>query len=467
MNKGFASLGLILPILASCSSTRVEEQEQKKPNIIFLLADDMGYGEPGCYGQEVIKTPFLDSLAAAGMRFTNFYAGSSVCSPSRASLMTGKHTGHTSIRGNVGFYPDGSWYRVPLQPNEITLGEHLKSAGYQTGFIGKWHLEDPDLHETWAISRGFDYVLQEQWPEKTRPGGRKFDEREHWLNGWTESVRYDNQQYDCIDDFRTDYAMKFLDQKDDRKPFFLFMSYRTPHGHETYIRNKDLYSEYGWNEKERRHAARITMLDAAMKRLFNRLKADGELENTLIIFSSDNGPTNEGHSYKFFNSNGGLRGYKRDIYEGGIRIPMIAFWQGKIQPGTISDHPSAFYDVMPTFAEAAGIAPPEGIDGISFMPELLGREQPVHEYMYWEITERGNDKIQGDGFRQAVRFGKWKAVKKGMNGSLELYDLVIDKQEAKNLAAQHPELVIKATHYLKSARTENPNFPYGGTNTNR
>jgi arylsulfatase A-like enzyme len=471
MRLNTISLSLLAPVLFSLNSCT--EDKTPKPNILILLADDMGYGEPGCYGQEIIKTPFIDSLAEAGMLFTDFYAGSSVCSPSRAVLMTGRHAGNTRIRGNVGLYPDGSWYRVPLAAEETTLGEMLKAAGYQTAFIGKWHLEDPDSLETWAYHRGFDYVVQEQWPERSRPGTRQFDAPDHWINGWTESVRYDEEKYDCIDEFRTNLALDYLDQKKKDQPFFLFMSYRTPHGHEKYTRNKTLYSEYGWDEAERRHAARITLLDKEMKRLLDRLASDGELENTIVIFSSDNGPTNEGHDYEFFNSNGNLTGYKRDMYEGGIRVPMIAFWPGKIKAGTVSNHPSGFYDIMPTLAEIAGISKPKDTDGISFLPELMGNEQEKHEFLYWEITERVMpNHSQGDGFRQAVRFGNWKAVRIGGNGEIELYNLETDIVEKNNLASSYPELVKEAAVYFGEARTENPYFPYGGfsflrENTNR
>jgi arylsulfatase A-like enzyme len=438
-------------------------ESNPKPNILFLLADDMGYGEPGCYGQEMIKTPFIDSLATAGMLFTDFYAGSAVCSPSRSVLMTGRHAGNTSIRGNMGLYPDGSWYRVPLASDETTLGEMLKSAGYQTAFIGKWHLENPDSLETWAYHRGFDYVVQEQWPERSRPGTRQFEAPDHWINGWTKSIRYDQEKFDCIDEFRTNLALEYLDQKRKDQPFFLFMSYRIPHGHERYTRNKTLYSEYEWDESERRHAARITLLDREIKRLLDRIASDGEIDNTIVIFTSDNGPTNEGHNYEFFNSNGSLRGFKRDMYEGGIRVPMIAYWPGKIKAGTVSKHPSGFYDIMPTLAEIAGISKPTDSDGISFLPELMGREQDKHEYLYWEITERAMaNHTQGDGFRQAVRFGDWKAVRIGGKGQIEIYNLENDIGEITNLASSEPELVKKAEKYLNEARTENPFFPFGG-----
>jgi arylsulfatase A-like enzyme len=447
---------LILPLLYSCGPE--ETRENKKPNILFLLADDMGYGELGSYGQEIIKTPFLDSLANQGMRFTDFYAGSAVCSPSRAVLMTGKHAGHATIRGNNGLYPDGSWHRVPLKRDEITLGEMLKDAGYQTAFIGKWHLEDPDSIETWAINRGFDYVVQEQWSE-THEDSREFEEPVHWENGWNDSIRYDPEDYDCIDEFRTNIALNYLDQKDKDKPFFLFMSYRTPHAHEYYIREKELYSDKGWPEAERKHAARITLLDREIERLLKRLEKDGELENTIIFFTSDNGPTIEGHDHEFFNSNGVLRGHKRDMYEGGIREPLIVYWKDKIEAASISRHPSAFYDVMPTLAELAEINPPEVTDGISFLPELLGKEQRKHEYLYWELQLMTVRPRINKGFIQAARTGKWKAVRYGADSPLELYNLETDISEQQNLANEFPEITRKMDEFLKTARINNEYYP--------
>ncbi len=199
---------------------QTEETSPTKTNILFLLADDLGYGELGVYGQKVIKTPVLDGLASQGMRFTDFYAGTSVCAPSRSVLMTGKHAGHATIRGNSGIYENDVWKRVPLKKDEATLGEMMKGAGYQTGFVGKWHLGNPNDESTWAMSRGFDFAVQEQW--SSRFGGKEFDERVHWVNDDRDTVRYEQDKYDCIDVFRTNFAMDFLDRKDDTKPFFLF-----------------------------------------------------------------------------------------------------------------------------------------------------------------------------------------------------------------------------------------------------
>jgi len=439
-----------------------EKQEiaktNKKPNIVFLLADDMGYGELGSYGQQVIKTPFLDNLAAKGMRFTDFYAGTSVCSPSRAVLMTGLHSGHVSIRGNKGVYPN-KYDRVPLRKSEKTIGEMLQSAGYQTAMIGKWHLGLPEDVSTWAKGRGFDYAVQEQWGEDDK--GQEIDERVHWVNNNQDSIFYNYNNYSCLDEFRTNFALDYLDKKEEEKPFFLYMSYRTPHAHEFFLRKTELYKDKieEWPEIERRHAARITMLDSQIKRLYDKLKETGELENTLIVFSSDNGPTNENHhKYTFFNSSGSLKGYKRDVYEGGVRVPMIAYWENKIKGGTVSNLQSTFYDVMPTLAEVANIDVPNKTDGISFLPELLGEKQKKHDFLYWELHESAIVK----GTRQAVRVGNWKAVRYGNKYHTELYDLENDLYEENDVSARHPDVVIKLNKILKEESKPIEYFPFSG-----
>lgn len=450
--------GLYLVVIGSACQTEISKTTNT--NILFLLADDLGYGELGSYGQKTIKTPVLDNLAKQGMRFTDFYAGTSVCSPSRAVLMTGKHAGHATIRGNSGIYENDVWKRVPLKKDEATLGEMMKGAGYQTGFIGKWHLGNPNDESTWAMNRGFDFAVQEQW--SSRFGGKEFDERVHWVNDDRDTVRYEQEKYDCIDVFRTNFAMDFLDRKNDSKPFFLFMSYRIPHGHERYIRNKELYADKGWTEKERSHAAKITLLDQQIGRLLKRLEDDGDLENTLVLFTSDNGAHHEGHDHLFFESTGGLRGFKRDMYEGGIRTPFIAVWQNKIKPGVVSNHQGAFYDFMPTFAEVAGIEAP-GEDGISIIPELTGLDQPAHDYLYWELQLDGWGRtLPLGGFRQAIRKGNWKAVRYGAESDIELYNLKDDIYETKDIAIDHPKVVEEMEGLLKTSRTETEGFPYGG-----
>jgi arylsulfatase A-like enzyme len=433
-------------------------EESRRPNILLLLADDLGYGELGCYGQKTIETPNIDRLAGEGMRFTQFYAGSSLCAPSRAVLMTGKQVGRLNIRGNYGLVADQVWGRVALNKSNITVAEMLRGGGYQTVFIGKWHLGVPQDVTTWAAGRGFDYAVQEQWGEK--PEGGTFDEREHWVNGREDSIFYDYTQYDCLDEFRTELALKFLDeQRDTDRPLFLFMSYRTPHAHEFNLRKNTRYLEHGWPEIERRHAARITMLDEQVQRLLDKLEATGELDNTLILFTSDNGPTGEnGHDPNQFVSAGGLRGIKRDMYEGGVRVPFIAVWRGRIQPGTSSAHGAAFFDLMPTFADAAGIPTPADTDGLSILPTLLGGETQRHDHLYWEVQPGKT----AETFRQGVRLGDWKGVRYGTGGPIELYNLASDPQETRDVADEHPERVKAIKGLMQAGSHPVSFFPHAG-----
>lgn len=432
---------------------------EKKPNILILLADDMGYGELGSYGQKVIKTPNIDALAEKGLRFTDFYAGSAVCSPSRAVLMTGIHAGHVSIRGNKGFIPlDDNWDRVSLRKNEVTLAEMLKGAGYQTAFIGKWHMGLPQDVSTWASGRGFDFAVQEQWGPRAEGG--TFNTKDHWFNGRESVVRYDYTKYDCLDEFRTEIALQYLDEQyDSDKPLFLFMSYRTPHAHEFDLREAERYKEHGWPEIERRHASRITMLDEQVQRLLDKLEEMGELDNTFVIFTSDNGPHHEGgHDHNFFNSSCDLKGFKRDMYEGGVRVPAIIYWKEKSRTNEVTDHQATFYDVMPTLAEIAGIDAPEQTDGISFLPEILGQPQPKHDHLYWEIQIPG----AGKGFRQAARKGDWKAVRYGNEGATELHELKDDLYETKDLAHECPEELEHMNEILRTESVPSENFPFAG-----
>lgn len=433
----------------------------ERPNILLLLADDLGYGELGCYGQEVIRTPNIDQLASEGMRFTQFYAGSAVCAPSRAVLMTGKQVGKLNIRGNYGLVADQVWGRVALKKENMTVAEMLRGAGYQTAFIGKWHLGVPQHVTTWAAGRGFEYAVQEQWGEKAEGG--KFDVREHWVNGREDSIFYDYTHYDCLDAFRTDLALKFLDEKRNAdKPLFLFMSYRTPHAHEFDLRQNTHYVEHGWPELERRHAARITMLDEQVQRLLDKLEAMGELENTLILFTSDNGPHGEKeHDPEYFASSGGLRGFKRDMYEGGLRVPLIAAWPGRIQPGTICGQSAAFYDIMATCADAAGIDAPADTDGHSILPMMLGGESAQHEHLYWEIQVSK----EAENFRQGVRLGDWKGVRYGVGGPIELYDLASDPQETRDVSDEHPERVKAIEGLMQAGSHPVSFFPHAGGQT--
>ena len=458
-------LSILIVFYMICNSSCKDDLKlyRQSPNIVFLLADDLGYAELGSYGQKIIKTPNLDTLAASGMIFKNFYAGNAACAPSRAVLLTGKKSSKSSIRGNAGFYGNDRWEGAALDPNDFTMGKMFKNVGYQTAFIGKWHLDKPDDVNTWAVGHGFDFAVQEQW--SSRFEGRKFLPNRLWVNGDQEFIPYDYKKYDCKDHLRTNVAFEFLDNRKIDKPFFLFMSYRAPHSFEGPIRDTLDYKERDWPEIEKAHAAKITLLDKQVGRLVRKLKEIGVLDNTLILFTSDNGPhyAKGGHDLEFFNSNGNLKGGKRDLYEGGIRVPLIAYWENKIRPESFSYHVSSFQDIIPTFSEIIGYKVPKNLDGISFLPTLISKDQPKHDYLNWEFQLSGwFQNLPNGGFRQSVRFDHWKAVRYSLNSDIELYDLNEDEGETNNQAHSHPKIVKKAKDIFENSRSEQYGFPYGG-----
>ncbi len=448
-------LTLPLSILLASGFSNVQAQHKEgRPNILLLLADDLGYGELGSYGQELISTPNLDKLAAEGVRFTDFHAGNAVSSPSRAVLMTGIPSGHNTIRGNKGIGMPNNATRVALKETDVTMAEMLKTGDYQTAFIGKWHLGDPCDMGTWAFARGFDYAAQEQWSDN--PCAGQHTEGMEYIGAMQDSIWYDNTKWDCKDEFRTKIAFDYLDNKLEKdKPFFLFMSYRAPHGHEYYINNKDLYADKGWPETERMHAAKITLLDKQIGRLIEKLEGMGLMENTLVLFTSDNGPQNEGHDYDFFKSNGDLRGYKRDTYEGGHRVPCIAYWKGKIQKGLVSDFICGGQDFVPTVAEAAGVRAPKQVQGLSLLSVMKDEKEPRRKAMYWELVDSRFS-------RQAVRMGNWKATRYGVDSAIRLYDLDSDLGESKDVAAEHPDVIKRIAPLFENMRSENKYFPRRG-----
>ena len=445
--------------LVSCS-----QKNDTRPNIVLLLADDLGYNELGSYGQKIIKTPHIDSLAKKSMMFTDFYAGSPVCSPARAVLLTGKSSSHVSIRGNAAFIRDSVWKQIALDKNEYTLGEMFKEAGYQSAFIGKWHLDTADQPETWAFSHGFDFAAQEQWGGLTD----KYKKQGLWLNGNEELLPYDFNKHECKDAFYTDTAFKFLEEKSNDKPFFLFMSYRTPHSFEGPIRDTLWYSKEDWPKVEQAQAAKITLQDQQVGRLLEKLESMNELDNTIVLYTSDNGAhfnhdNVNGHQLEFFDSNGNLRGGKRDLYEGGLRVPLIAYWKNQIIPGSKTNHISGFRDVMTTFAEIIGIEKPSHNNGISFLPTLLNRKQKKHEFLNWEFQLSGSfQELPDGGFRQSVRIGDFKAVRYGINSNTELYNLINDESETNDISNLHPKIVEKAEQIFLSERSDTFGFPYGG-----
>jgi arylsulfatase A-like enzyme len=443
-----------------------------KPNVIWVMADDLGYGDLGCYGQHVIRTPHLDRMAAEGMRFTRFYAGATVCAPSRSVLMTGQHHGRTRVRGNAGA-------RNPiaqaLRPEDVTVAKVLKDAGYTTALIGKWGLGDAGPAETGLPRRqGFDSFfgyLNQTHAHNHFPDFLWRNERKVALPNVVTHVGdadvgsgYATDPLLYADDLFADEALKFVANHQDT-PFFLYWCMVIPHANNE--RNHELkdgahvpdygpYAKEDWPPQDKGQAAMITRLDSYVGRLLERLKALGLAENTLVIFSSDNGPHNESsHNLKRFRPSGPLSGIKRSLTEGGIRVPAIAWWPGHVQPGVVSDHVAYFGDWMATAAELAGADVPRGCDSISFAPTLLGRPsaQQEHEFLYWEFHERG--------FSQAALYqGRWKGIReRSLSAPLALYDLQNDVAETTDVAAKHPEIAARIDAYLKTARSESPDWP--------
>lgn len=424
----------------------------EKPNILFILADDLGYGDLGCYGQTKIHTPCLDQLASEGMRFTQCYSGSTVCAPSRCALMTGLHTGHCRVRGNA---------RVPLRDEDITVAEVLRDAGYVTGVIGKWGLGEPGtsgIPNRQGFDEWFGYLNQAHahnyYPEYLWKNETKFPLAGNVVVGGVARQKgvYSHSLF-------TDAALAFLNhhQKD---RFFLYLAYTLPHANNEAGRalgdgmEVPEYGEYAdepWPNPEKGRAAMITLLDRDVGRILARLEELGLAKSTLVIFTSDNGPHGEGgSSAAFFQSSGFVRGMKRDLTEGGIRVPGIVRWPGHVPAGTTSDYPWAFWDFLPTAAELAAAPIPPGLDGVSFVPALLENKTSREDALYWEFHESG--------FDQAARHGKWKGIRRN-KGPLELYDLDVDPGERSNVAKSHPEIVGDIEEYLERARTESADFP--------
>jgi arylsulfatase A-like enzyme len=456
--------------LTTSPSTRAADAT--KPNIIFILADDLGYGDLGCYGQKIIQTPHIDRLATEGMKFTSFYAGNAVCAPSRCTLMTGLHSGHAFVRDNRELKPEG---QVAIPAESVTVAKVLKSAGYRTGCIGKWGLGGPGSTGE-PNKQGFDYfygylcqrIAHSYYPDYL------------WRN--TDKVLFPEnaggKRGTYSHDELTKEALAFVEKAKAGgagEPFFLYLPYTVPH-FDLDVPEDSMAPYAGkWEEpalpmgtyraqaKPRAaYAGMISRMDRDIGRLMELLKQKGLDDNTLVIFTSDNGATFlKGLDAKFFGSQGGLHGYKADLYEGGIRVPMIARWPGKIKPGTTSDFAAAFYDVLPTLAELAGTPSPQGLDGLSFAPTLLGKPQKPHDYLYWEFPEKIG--------QQAVRIGDWKGirvnVKKQPEGPIELYDLKSDLAESKNVAAEHPDIVARMAEIMRSGRTESKEFPLRGIAT--
>lgn len=478
----FGAIGLATGLtLTGCQ----QQKPEQKPNIIYILADDLGYGELGCYGQKLIETPNIDQLAANGMRFTQHYAGAPVCAPSRCVLLTGKHMGHAFIRGNDEWGERGKvWdYKAmiadsvlegqrPLPENEITIAQMLKTAGYKTGIVGKWGLGAPHTNST-PLHKGFDFFFGYNCQRQAHtyyPIHLYKNDRRVYLDN--DTVAPNTRLDEGADPYSADSYKKFnlkefsgdlmFDEltnfvnENKNQPFYMYWATPFPHApiqapqhwvdyyvkkfgdEEPYLGNKGYFPH---RYPHAGYAAMISYLDEQVGKLVQQLKDLGIYENTLIVFTSDNGPTyNGGTDSPWFNSGGPFKSEmgwgKGFTHEGGCRVPMIASWPAKIKKGTESHLISAFWDVMPTLCDIAGIQTPDYADGISFLPELTGNDQKQHEYLYWEFPEYGG--------QQAVRLGKWKGIRKDIrkgNMNIALYNLETDIQEQNDIAADHPEIV--------------------------
>ena len=433
----------------------------RKPNIIFILADDLGWADVGCYGQRKIRTPNLDRLAVEGMRFTDCYAGSTVCAPSRSVLMTGQHTGHTRVRGNscqTGGILVGKTRRMHLTDKDVTVGNVLQGAGYRTCLVGKWHLEGYQP-EAIPLNRGFDeFYGWQMWAMETHEPNyypaKRFFNRE--IKSLPENADGKRGLYETDLVFRQ--GREFIRRHRDQ-PFFLVLAPSVPH--EPLVAPDDgPYAAEVWPAPAKIYAAMVHYLDFGVGSILDTLKECKLDTNTIVFFASDNGPRSSpaktlDEVARFFDSNGPLRGYKRDLYEGGIRVPMLVRWPGRVAAGTVNATPWYFADFMTTAAELARTRPAPNTDGISLAPVLLGVALPGNDrFLYWEFFERG--------FEQAVRWGKWKAVRHGPGQPLELYDLAADLGETKDVAARHPEVVARIEAYLKTARSESANWQNTG-----
>ena len=430
----------------------------QKPNIVFILADDLGYNDLGCYGQTLIKTPNIDGLAKEGLKFTDFYAGAPVCSPSRSVLMTGLHTGHTTVRGNAtmqggrkGSKGNQTVYRANLTSGDFTIGNLMQQSGYRTALMGKWHLDGYDSLAT-PLQRGFDEF-----------SGWLISYSETYANGYWPTHRYTNgvikdikqnqngQKGYHMDQIATDESIAFLSrQKAADKPFMLMVNFNNPHSP---LDAKDnVYRDKDWPEDMKIYASMVDHLDQSVGKIKRYLVESGLAKNTIVFFCSDNGARSEPTKQltdvvTFFNSSGKLNGYKRDMTDGGIRVPMIVWAPGRVEAGRVSNIPGYFADMMPAFAQIGDSKVKYKTDGVSLYPILKQKTAVIKpRFLYWEFFERG--------FQQAVRYGKWKAVKS--KGNLILYDLEKDPSETVDVSKQNTQIVNQIENYLKTCRTDSP-----------
>lgn len=499
LNRTVASVAALAAAAAGVSAA--QKAPAQKPNIIYIMCDDMGYGDLGCYGQPYISTPCIDSLARQGVRFTQAYAGSPVSAPSRATLMTGQHSGHTEVRGNREYwspkdtvmYGDNIDFAVvgqhPYDPAHKILPEIMKENGYTTGMFGKWaggYEGSPSTPDKRGVDEFYGYLCQFQahlyYPNFLNRYSRSAGDTATVRVVMEENIKYPMYGDDYLK--RPQYsadmihreAMDWLEKQTADKPFFGLLTYTLPHAELVQPRDsllngykRKFFTDRTWGGQEgsrynatvnthAQFAAMITRLDAYVGEIMELLDRKGLADNTILVFTSDNGPHEEGGADpEFFGRDGKLRGLKRSCHEGGIRVPFIVRWNGVVEPGRESDHQLAFYDILPTFAEIAGDSLARHInpglegdcfDGISFLPELRGEKQPVHDHLYWEFAETN---------QIGVRQGDWKLVVK--KGKPELYNLADDIHEDHDVAAKHPDIVERLVNVARSEHRDSRLFP--------
>ena len=458
MDRDQILLGLQIFLLSlvgtGCNKQTLHQADH--PNIIYIMADDMGYADLGSYGNSMIETPNLDRMAEEGIRFTQHYAGSTVCAPSRGSLMTGMHTGQAYIKGNFAMQTEGN---LPIPDTTVTVAELLQKSGYETGVMGKWGLGGPGSVGG-PNSQGFDY----SYCYLDQRNAHEYYPPYLWEN--EQKVILDNQENpnDYSHDLFTEKALDFIESQG-AKPFYLYLAYTIPHG-KYQIPDDAPYSDRAWSQNQKNYAAMVTLMDRDIGKLLELLKSKKIDQNTIVFFTSDNGGV-PGMS-DFFESNGTSRGYKGGLYEGGIRAPLIVRWPDRINEGLVSNHISAFWDFLPTACALADVEPPSYVNGLSYLPELLGNSQSDHEYLYWEYFkyhygwQTGDEGPRNHFDAQAVRMGEWKGVRTGVDedplGPIQLFNLKDDPEEQNDIAQSHPEIVEKLGEIMTTARRDSEFF---------
>ncbi len=434
VRKTQLTLAGLLVFLLNSSLVIGQPATSQKPNVIFILADDLGYGDLGCFGQKLIKTPNIDRLAKEGTRFTQAYAGATVCAPSRCSLMTGKHNGHAAIRGNQEVQPEG---QVPMPSDTFTVGHLMKLAGYKTGLIGKWGLGHPGSTST-PDKMGFDYFFGYNCQRKAH----EYYPEYLWRND--QQVMLNGKEYSH--DLMAQDALDFV-RKNKDNPFYLYLAFTIPHS-KLQVPDTKAYDDETWPDNLKKLASMVTRLDSDVGRLMSLLKELSIDDKTMVIFASDNGAA---YQDELFQHSGPLRGFKRDMYEGGIRTPAIVRFPSRVPAGVVNEQVWTFADFLPTMSELTSVKLPGEVDGVSVWQSWLSGKAQEHPPIYFEFHERG--------FNQAARIGNWKAVKMSPTSPLELYDLQADPSEKNDLALKHPDEVQRFESFLKSARTESAIWP--------